>query len=74
MNFASSYFVVIIVLNLEGVVQLQDDGSGADVEDPSLSVVAVVANVSVLDMVVTVVANDAVEEEVETSDPGESEV
>jgi hypothetical protein len=73
-NFASSYFVVIIVLNLEGVVQLQDDGSGADVEDPSLSVVAVVANVSVLDMVVTVVANDAVEEEVETSDPGESEV
>ena len=74
MNFASSYFVVIIVLNLEGVVQLQDDGSGADVEDPGLSVVAVVANVSVLDMVVTVVANDAVEEEVETSDPGESEV
>jgi hypothetical protein len=73
-NFASSYFVVIIVLNLEGVVQLQDDGSGADVEDPGLSVVAVVANVSVLDMVVTVVANDAVEEEVETSDPGESEV
>lgn len=74
MNFASSYFVVIIVLNLERVVQLQDDGSGADVEDPGLSVVAVVANVSVLDMVVTVVANDAVEEEVETSDPGESEV
>jgi hypothetical protein len=73
-NFASSYFVVIIVLNLERVVQLQDDGSGADVEDPGLSVVAVVANVSVLDMVVTVVANDAVEEEVETSDPGESEV
>ena len=74
MNFASSYFVVIIVLNLERVVQLQDDGSGADVEDSGLSVVAVVANVSVLDMVVTVVANDAVEEEVETSDPGESEV
>jgi hypothetical protein len=73
-NFASSYFVVIIVLNLERVVQLQDDGSGADVEDPGLSVVAVVANVSVLDMVVTVVAHDAVEEEVETSDPGESEV
>jgi hypothetical protein len=73
-NFASSYFVVIIVLNLERVVQLQDDGSGADVEDPGLSVVAVVANVSVLDMVVTVVANNAVEEEVETSDPGESEV
>ena len=73
-NFASSYFVVVIVLDLEGIVQLQDDRPGSDVDDPRFAVVTVVADVRVLDVVVTVVGDDQVEEDEETREPRESEV
>ena len=47
--------VLVIVLNFQRVVQLQNDGPSADVQDSSFTVVSVAAYVGILDEVVSVI-------------------
>jgi hypothetical protein len=54
MNLTRLDFVVIIWLNFQRVIQLENDGPGADVEDTLFAVVVVATDVRVLHVVVPV--------------------
>ena len=56
MYFAPPELVVVLVLNFQGVVQLQNHGPCTDVQHSSFTVVIVAAYVGVFDVVVSIIA------------------